>query len=59
MKLYTLKQAARISGIHRVTLQRWVSSGKAKPSYTVKLEGKVLYLFTPAAVKRLRNLKER
>lgn len=59
MKLYTLKQAARISGIHRVTLQRWVSSGKAKPSYTVKLEGKALHLFTPAAVKRLRNLKER
>jgi predicted site-specific integrase-resolvase len=59
MKLYTLKQAARLSGIHRVTLQRWIGSGKAKPSYTVKLEGKSLHLFTPAAVKRLRRLKER
>jgi hypothetical protein len=59
MKLYTLKQAARLSRIHRVTLQRWIGSGKAKPSYTVNLEGKALYLFTPAAAKRLRGLKER
>jgi predicted site-specific integrase-resolvase len=59
MKLYTLKQAARLSGIHRVTLQRWISSGKAKPSYTVDLEDKVLYLFTPTAVKRLRRLKKK
>jgi predicted site-specific integrase-resolvase len=59
MKLYTLKQAARLSGIHRVTLQRWISSDKAKPSYTVKLESKTLHLFTPAAVKRLRRLKGR
>ena len=59
MKLYTLKQAAKIGGIHRVTLQRWISSGKTKPSYTVDLESKPLHLFTPAAVKRLRRLKER
>jgi len=59
MKLHTLKQAARLSGIHRVTLQRWISSGKTKPSYTVDLESKALHLFTPAAVKRLRRLKAR
>jgi len=59
MKLYTLTQAARLSGIHRVTLQRWISSRKAKSSYTVDLQGKALHLFTGAAIKRLRRLKKR
>jgi len=59
MKLFTLTQAARLSSIHRVTLQRWISSGRAKPSYTVDLEGKALHLFTRAAIKRLRRLKKR
>jgi hypothetical protein len=59
MKLYALTQAARLSGIHRVTLQRWIGSGKVKPSYTVDLEGKALHLFTGAVIKRLRRLKKR
>jgi hypothetical protein len=59
MRLFSLTQAARLSGIHRVTLQRWVSSGRTKPSYTVDLEGKALHLFTRAAIKRLCRLKKR
>jgi len=57
LKTYSTKQAARLVGILWVTLLRWISSGKFKPSRSMRLNGNRVWLWTASDVKRLRKYK--
>jgi DNA-binding transcriptional MerR regulator len=56
-KAYSTAQVARKIGIHRVTLQLWLTEGKVQPSKIVKLNGGKIYLWTAADVEKVRRYK--
>jgi predicted site-specific integrase-resolvase len=56
-RTYSTKQAADKAGIHWVTLLRWLASGKVKPSQAVPYDGRTLWRWTDADVKRLLKYK--
>jgi excisionase family DNA binding protein len=57
MKNYSTKQAAKLIGIHVVTLLRWVGSGKIRPTIRTPMDGRTLWRFTDADVERFRKFK--
>jgi len=58
MKTYSTQQAARLAGIHYVTLHRWLAAGLIKPSVAVPMNGgRTLWRWTAADVGRVRKVK--
>jgi len=57
MRTYSTRHVAKLVGIHWVTLRRWLSAGKVRPSRGVPLNGKTLWRWTDADVGRLRKYK--
>jgi len=57
MKNYSTKQAAKMAGVHHVTLLRWVGAKKVRPSIGVPMDGKTLWRWTDSDVQRLRGYK--
>jgi len=57
IKSYSTKQAAKLIGIHPVTLLRWIGSGKIRPSIGTPMDGRTLWRFTDADVERFRKFK--
>ncbi len=57
MRAYSTKQAAKLIGVHRVTLQRWIAEGAVKPSESMKLDGGKVWLWTPADLEKARRFK--
>jgi predicted site-specific integrase-resolvase len=50
-------QVAKLAGIHRVTLERWIAAGKVKPSSHVTVGSKRFRLWTKGDVGRIRKYK--
>lgn len=60
MKTYSTQQAARMTGIHYVTLHRWLAAGLIKPSIAVPMNGgRTLWRWTTADVEKARKVKAR
>ena len=56
-KQFTTREAASVVGIGRVTLQRWIKSGKLKPPNLVLRNNCVFRFWTAADIERLRKIK--
>jgi excisionase family DNA binding protein len=57
MRTFSTQQAARLIGVHWVTLRRWLAEGKIRPSIAVPMEGRTLWRWTKADVERARRFK--
>lgn len=57
MKTYSTKQAARLAGIHWITLHRWVTDGKVGPSQAIPINGRKYWRWTVRDVKTVREHK--
>ncbi|MGD0921686.1 MAG: helix-turn-helix domain-containing protein [Terriglobia bacterium] len=57
MRTYSTEQVAKALGIHRVTLQRWLSGGKVKASLSMPMSGRTLWRWTDRDVERVRKYK--
>lgn len=51
---YSTEQAAKLAGVHRTTLQRWLTAGQVKASVNVPMAGITLHRWTEADVDRLK-----
>ena len=56
MKHYLAGEVAKMLGVHRNTLQNWITAGKIKPKQD-KLSG--YYYWTKSEVEELKKLKGR
>jgi excisionase family DNA binding protein len=54
---YSTEEAAKRVGVHRLTLQRWLSEGKVRASQSVPLKGRTLWRWTDADLKKVRRFK--
>ncbi len=57
MKTYSTKQAAKLAGVHWVTLHRWITAGKVRPPQAIPMNGGKLWRWTDRAVERVRKYK--
>jgi hypothetical protein len=55
----TTVEAAREVGIHLATLQRWIATKKLKAPWPIIRRGRAVRLWSPGALARLRQVKER
>ena len=58
MKTNSTKQAAKAVGISWVTLRRWLSASKIRPSKSLPFDGRTLWRWTDADVEKLRRYKD-
>jgi len=58
MKTYSTKEAAERADIHFITLQRWVSDDKVRPSQRIKQNGFTLWRWTDSDVEKVRKYKQ-
>ncbi len=56
-RTYSTDRAADLAKLHAVTLRRWLSAGKIRPSIAVPYDGRTLWRWTDADVERLREYK--
>jgi hypothetical protein len=56
-RTHSTAQAASKAGIHPVTLRRWLSEGKVRPSIAVPYDGRTLWRWTDVDVEELRKHK--
>ena len=52
-------EVAKLVGIHRVTLETWLTTGKVKLPRTAQIGGHVYRMWTERDVKRVRKYKEK
>jgi len=58
MKTYSTKQAARIIGIHPVTLLTWTRLGKFRPRKKLEAGGVRVWIWDERDIARLKAFKE-
>jgi predicted site-specific integrase-resolvase len=58
MKTLSTKEVAEKVGVNRVTLQRWLLSGKLNEPHRVKLAGVDVRIWTESDLERVRRYKE-
>ena len=58
MRKFSTKEVAEFVGINRVTLQRWLLSGKLSEPERVKMAGVDVRIWAESDVKRVRQFKE-
>jgi len=56
-KTYSTKQAAKLIGVHFVTLKRWLAARKIRPSIGTPMNGRTLWRFTDTDVDKFRRFK--
>jgi len=56
-KTYSTPQAARLLGVHFITLHRWIRDKKIRPSVAISLEGRTLWRWTDADITKGRKVK--
>jgi excisionase family DNA binding protein len=56
-RTYSTEQAAKMVGIHPVTLRRWLAAGRLRPSLAMPYEGRTLWRWNDADVERLDKYK--
>ena len=52
-------ELATLVGVHRVTLEKWLASGKVKTPKTIRIGGRNYRLWTDRDVERVRKYKEK
>jgi excisionase family DNA binding protein len=57
MKTHSTKKAAKLIGVHVTTIHRWLASGRIRPSISTPMDGRTLWRFTDADVKKFRRFK--
>lgn len=57
MRTYSTQEVSELVGIHRVTLQEWLSTSKVRPSQATPMKGRTLWRWTPADVEKVRQYK--
>jgi len=57
MRTYSTNQAAKLIGVHPVTVRKWLASGKVRPSVAVPMDGRTLWRWTAADVEKARRFK--
>jgi predicted site-specific integrase-resolvase len=57
MKTYSTKQVAEDVGVHRVTLQRWLLSGKLPEPERLKAGGMDVRIWNDLDIERVRKYK--
>ncbi len=57
MRTYFTGQVARMLGIHKVTLQRWLLSGKVPEPKRIRVNGGETRIWTARDVERVRKWK--
>lgn len=57
MQNFSTRRAAKLIGVHVVTLRRWLATGKIRPSIKLPFDGRTLWRFTLGDVKRFRKFK--
>lgn len=58
MRTYSTQEVAELLGIHRLTLQEWLSAGKVRPSQAIPMKGgRTLWRWTRADVIKVRQYK--
>ncbi len=53
-KTYSTEQAAKLAGVHRTTLQRWLTAGQVNASVNVPMAGITLHRWTQGDVAKLK-----
>jgi len=53
------EEVCRLVGIHRATLERWLSSGRLRPPQPIKIGAKVFRFWTQRDIERVRRFKEK
>ncbi len=53
------EEVCSLVGIHRATLERWLSSRRLHPPQPIKIGGRVFRYWTARDVERVRKLKEK
>src|SRR2546428_7876402 len=57
MKTYSTEQAAKLAGVTRVTLQRWLGKALIRPAVAIPMGGKkTLWRWTAADIRRVKQL---
>ncbi len=54
---YSTKEVAKMVGVHRLTIQRWLSGGQVRASVAVPFGGRTLWRWTEADVEKVRRFK--
>jgi DNA-binding transcriptional MerR regulator len=57
MANYSTPEAAKKCGVHHITLQRWVSTGKIKAPRKTRVGGVVVRLWTDSDLDQVRKYK--
>jgi excisionase family DNA binding protein len=55
---FSTRRAAKLIGVHLVTLKRWLARGKIRPSIALPFDGRTLWRFTRDDVRKFRKFKE-
>ncbi len=56
MKTVSTEQAAKLAGITRVTLARWLAAGRIRPTVAVPMRNQTLWRWTPGDVRAVQKL---
>jgi hypothetical protein len=57
MQTFSTNEVAKKVGVHRLTLQRWLSGGFIKPSIEVPMDGRSMWRWTKTDVEKARRFK--
>lgn len=59
MKVYSISEASRLLGVHRVTLHRWIQEKRVPAPATQVIAGVRLRFWTEADIAKIRDYKAR
>lgn len=57
-KMYSTEQVADMVGVHRVTMQRWITAGKVHASQVIPMQDRQLHRWSAADIKAVKRYKE-
>lgn len=58
MRSHSTREAAGLVGVDLATLHRWLKAGKVRPSIAVPMDGRTLWRWTDADVRKVRKFKD-
>jgi len=57
VKSYSTEEIASRTGVHRLTIQRWITAGQVRASIAVPMKGRTLWRWTDADLKQVLKFK--
>jgi predicted site-specific integrase-resolvase len=55
--MYSTRQAAKLIGVHHITLHHWLHTGVVRPSIALRVGGRTTWGFTDRDVVKARKVK--